>query len=267
MTDTTVRGAVATTEGNRGSLAKTTLRTMIEKNRGALDMSLPRGMDADRFARLLLTAANTNPKLFECDPTSFLAAGVQCAQLGLEPNDARGLAYLVPYKDKTRGMVVNLIIGYRGLLDLARRSDRVGAVFAEVVYADDQFDWELGLDPKIAHRRASDSTEDPKTITHAYAVASINGEKQFVVITRRGIDAARAKSMGANSEYSPWAQYYAEMAKKTAVRRLAKMLPLTVEQAQAVDNDERPLHITDLGQITHYVDDEQAAIDASAAEA
>lgn len=231
------------------------VRALIESQKGAIAASLPRAMDADRFARLLLTAGNTNPDLFACTPTSFLAAGVAAAQLGLEPNDARGLAYLIPFKDKRRGMVVQLIIGYRGMMDLARRSGMVTAINAFPVYRQDEFTYELGLEPTLEHR-PGDHDEDPADLTHVYATAKIGGDPQFVVLTRRQIDKARASSRGADSTYSPWTTHYAEMALKTAIRRLCKFLPQTVEVAQALTLEDRPLQLGDLGHVTTVDDDD-----------
>lgn len=235
---------------------KQVIGELLTKNKAAIGMSLPRSMDADRFSRLLLTAGNTNPDLFTCDPMSFLAAGVAAAQLGLEPNDARGLAYLVPFKDKRRGKIVQLIIGYRGMMDLARRSGMVSSIRAVPVFDGDLFTYQLGLEPTLEHV-PGDHDEDPKSLTHVYAVAKINGDPQFVVLTRRQIDKTRNASQGASSTYSPWNTHYVEMACKTAIRRLCKWLPQTVELSQAIANDDRPLQFGDLGIVPAYTDDGQ----------
>jgi len=227
---------------------KEALRSIVERNMGAIGASLPTGMSQERFARLLLTAANVNPELLTCDPRSFLQAGVQCAQLGLEPNDPRGLAYLIPFKDKDRGKVVNLIIGYRGMVELARRSGMVSSIHAFAVYEGDAFSYALGLEPTLHHVPAPDGAEDPSKLTHVYAVAKVNGDPQFVVLTRKHVEKAKASSRGADSSYSPWKTHYAEMALKTAIRRLCKLLPQTVEVAKAMEADEsEPLHIGNVG--------------------
>jgi recombination protein RecT len=238
---------------------KAALAKIVGDNKNALQLSLPRGYDADRFSRLLLTAANTNPDLLGCTPMSFLAAGVAAAQLGLEPNDARGLAYLLPFNDKgTRK--VQLIIGYRGMLDLARRSGMVTSINAFPVYRGDEFSFSLGLEPSL-HHVPGDHDENPADLTHVYAVAKVNGDPQFVVLTRRAIDKTKAGSKGANSSYSPWSTHYVEMALKTAIRRLCKWLPQTVEVAQALTADERPLVLSDMGGAApEYVDIETGEI-------
>lgn len=274
-----VRTAVADKEA-ANTPAKVTpkqaLATIVERNKGAIGASLPTGMSQERFARLLLTAANTNPGLLECDPRSFLAAGVTAAQLGLEPNDPRGLAYLIPFNDSKRGKIVNFIVGYRGMMELARRSGQVTVINAYAVYQGDVFSYSLGLDPHLEHVPDENGDEDPAKITHVYAVAKIGGDSQFVVLTRKKVEKARASSRGSDSKYSPWVTNYDEMAKKTAIRRLCKMLPQSVEMAIADKHDERPLQLGDLGQV--MADDEglevneleeakQAAIETTSSDA
>lgn len=269
MSATTVSQAVAERDAAPAKVTpKEALRQLLDAQRAAVGASLPTGFSQDRFVRLLLTAANTNPELFDCDPRSFLAAGVGAAQLGLEPNDARGLAYLVPFKVQGKKKV-QLIIGYRGMLDLARRSGMVSSISAFPVYQGDRFEYQFGLEPTLVHVPNPDGDEDPTKLTHVYAVAKVAGDPQFVVLTRRQIDRTKASSQGAKSSYSPWQTYYVEMALKTALRRLCKWLPQTVEVAQALDHDERDLVIGDLGVIGHgdtRVDDEDV-IDAAAIEA
>lgn len=233
---------------------KAYLAEALEKNKAAIGMSLPRGMSADRFKRLLLTNATTTPKLLACDVRSFIAAAVGAAQLGLEPGDARGLAYLVPFKENkkdgsgkwTSTDKVQLIIGYRGYVDLARRSGMVSSINAFPVFEGDHFDYRLGLEPTIDHVPC-DGDEDPMTLTHVYAVAKVQGEPQFVVLTRNQIEKARQRSQTGKDGNGPWGSDYVEMAKKTAVRRLCKLLPMTVEAANAEALDERPLMLGDIG--------------------
>lgn len=239
--------------------AKEVLRTVLDRNADAVGSSLPSGYSQERFIRLLLTAANTNPELFDCDPTSFLAAGVGAAQLGLEPNDARGLAYLVPFRDKRRGRIVQLIIGYRGMMDLARRSGMVTTLHAFPVFEADTFRYSLGLEPTLEHLPSGD--DDPAHLTYVYAVAKVGGDSQFVVLTRRQLDKIREQY--GRSNLSPWHTHFVEMAQKTALRRLCKMLPQTAEMARAVELDERHLSLGDLGL---SVDDTDDAIDVDSDE-
>lgn len=256
--------APATTDGRAAVL------DLIGRNRNAIALSLPSTFNADRFQRLLITAGNTNPELFTCTASSFLAAGVFCAQLGLEPNDARGLAYLIPFKDHRKGKIVQVVIGYRGMMELARRSGMVSTFQATPVFSGDEFHYQLGLDPQLHHVPNEDGDDSYDSLTHVYAVARVRtpgqqgaGDPQFVVLTRRQIDkvrnTAKAKTSEAAFRYSPWFTEAVEMAKKTALRRLCKYLPQTVEMAAAATIDDAgaaPVNVGDLMSIPIERDDD-----------
>ncbi len=142
-----------------------------------------------------------------------------------------GHAYLVPY-----GETATLIVGYKGLIDLARRSGQLSTIFARIVYQRDQFEYAYGLTERLEHIPAN--VDDSGDIQAAYAVARLkDGGTQFEVMSKREIDAIRDRSKA--SKNGPWVTDYAEMAKKTVLRRLCKMLPASVELARAVALDER----------------------------
>ena len=256
MTDRTVRSAAlakqAPTVTRQDAIAQ-----IVRKHEGNLAALLPSGMSGERFARLLLVASSNAPALMKCDPVSFLAAGVTCAQLGLEPNDPRGLAYLVPFGNK-----VQVIIGYQGYMDLARRSGQVGAIHAVPIYEGDHFEYEMGLEPRLIHRHNPEGDEDPAKLTHVYAIAELLARdgtptgKQFVVLTRRQVDKARTQSKSSDRRDSPWQTHYPEMAQKTAIRRLAKFLPQSVEIATAFAREDRDLTLGDLSAMSGAADDE-----------
>jgi recombination protein RecT len=233
------------------------VRTLLDRAKGQIQMALPRHMSVDRLIRVALTSVQRTPKLLDCDPKSLLGAIVQSAQLGLEPDGVLGHAYLVPY-----GKEVQLIPGYKGLVMLARRSGEVSSVDTRVVREGDSFRYQFGLEPKLEHVPA-DGAGDEGEITHAYAVIRLkDGGYQFDVMTRRQIDAVRKRSRAGTS--GPWVTDYPEMAKKTVLRRALKLAPMSVEAQQAVALDE----MADAGvsqALEHVVDIahvEPAAIDA-----
>lgn len=206
-----------------------TLAHKIEQMKPEIARALPKHLNPDRVARIAVTVMRRTPKLAECTPESFLGALMTCAQLGLEPGPL-GHAYLVPY-----GNEVTFIAGYRGLVDLARRSGQVQSVSARVVRAGDAFGYEFGLDPKLEHR-PNDDQEQP--VTHVYAVIRYkDGGYDFDVMTRAEVDNVRKRSKASSS--GPWVTDYPEMAKKTVLRRLLKTAPMSIEFQQAVPNDEQ----------------------------
>lgn len=208
-----------------------TIRTLLDKSKQQIALALPRHLSADRMLRITMTSVQRTPELLACDPMSLIGAVIQSAQLGLEPDGVLGMAYLIPFKDK-----VQLIPGYKGLIDLARRSGQLSTIFARVVYERDQFDYAYGLTERLEHIPTNDP--DPGEVTYVYAVARMkDGSQQFEVMNRREIEAIKARSKSGNN--GPWVTDFPEMAKKTVLRRLCKMLPASVELARAVALDER----------------------------
>lgn len=200
--------------------------------------ALPKHVTAERLARVAITELNRVPELKKCDPASFLGAVMQCAQLGLEPSLGLGQAYLLPFKNNKKGAIeCQFIIGYRGMIDLARRSGQMVSLSAFAVYEKDQFDYELGLNPTIKHKPSFD--DDRGKLIFVYAVANLkDGGVQFEVMSKAQVDKIRAQSKASSSSYSPWQTHYEEMAKKTVIRRLFKYLPVSVEINKAVGYDE-----------------------------
>jgi len=204
------------------------LVALLEKMKPAIAQALPNHISPERIARIALTAVRTNHKLAQCTPQSFLGSLLQASQLGLEVNTPLGQAYLVPYND-----VCTLIIGYQGMMDLARRSGMVKAIYAHPVFKGDLFEYELGLEPRLKHRPC----DEPGPLTHVYGVARLtDGEPVFTVLTRERVESYRARSMAKNN--GPWVNDYNAMAQKTAIRRLFTWLPKSAEMALAQDVDE-----------------------------
>lgn len=214
-------------------------RTILESDgfQKSLAAALPRHISPGRMLRVVLAAFQSNSDILNCTPESVLLSILQAAACGLEPDGGPlGQAYLVPFKGKCQ-----FIPGYRGLVKLARNSGEVADVWAEVVYEKDTFEYELGLNQKLIHKR-DDKSDDPGPLVFVYAVARFrDGEKRFVVLNRRQVRAIKNASPSAGSDYSPWKKWEAAMWQKTAVRQLAKLLPLSVEVATQVGAEDTPL--------------------------
>ena len=212
-----------------------TIKDLLDKSAGEFERALPRHLDIDRFMRIAFTTIRQNPKLLECSATSLLAAVMQAAQLGLEPDGILGHAYLVPYRNsKTGSTEAQFQVGYKGLISLARRSGEVRSICAHVVHENDFFDFAYGLHEKLEHKPAR--SERGKSVA-AYAIAHFkDGGYAFEVMFSEDIEKIRAKSKAKDA--GPWVDYTEEMWRKTAVRRLAKYLPLSVEFQRAAALDE-----------------------------
>lgn len=210
-----------------------TLRGMLEQAKPRIAAVLPKHLTADRMCKLALVAASQSPQLAACEPVSVIRSVMLSAQLGLDPFGALGSAYLVPY-----GTRCTLIPGYRGLIDLARRSGAVSVVEARAVYEGDRFSYCYGLEPRLEHSPASGERDEAIKPSHVYAIVRYkDGGAQFDVMTRAEVDAIRKRSKASGN--GPWVTDYAEMAKKTVIRRLLKLVPMSIELAQAIAVDER----------------------------
>lgn len=187
---------------------------------------LPKGMDAAWFLSEVKTAVVRAPKLLECDRMSVFDALTTCAQLGLSPSGRLGSAYLLPFGGKC-----TLVIGYKGFVDLAYRSGEVVGFGAQVVHEEDDFDYSEGFGVQI-HRHVRCEEANPGPLRYVYAWAEMRGGyKVSVLMLRREVLAIKAAAPGAKKADSPWHTHEAEQWKKTAIRRLIKLLPLSPQKA------------------------------------
>lgn len=216
-----------------------------------LAMALPRHLSAERFARVAITEVRRNPELANCDPASFMSALVQSAQLGLEIGSGLGLSYMIPFRNSRTGTKeVQLIIGYRGLLALVRRSGEIKSIRANVVYNGDYFKYKLGTEEVIDHEPCGETS--PAHIIKVYAVADLkDGGRQIEVMSRQQIDQIRDRGR----KNPVWNSDYAEMARKTVLRRICKFLPTSAELADAMTIDahaDETLHLPERANVQRF---------------
>lgn len=228
----TTPGQLSTPQARMGAL-----KIALEKSLPNIKAVAARHMVPDRIVKGILGLASRNPLILDCTPLSVVKATLQAVELGLEPGSSLGEFYFVPFRNgKTGQREVQGIPGYRGLIQLARRSGEISTITAEAVYEGDEFEVELGLTPKLVHRPDYDNENRENTLKlkFVYAVAHFkDGGYQFQVMSRKQIELIRRRSKAADS--GPWVTDYEEMSKKTVIRRLAKYLPLSTQFAQALD--------------------------------
>ena len=212
------------------------IEDMIKAMSPEIKNALPDVITPERFTRMALSTLNNNVKLRECAPVTFLAAMMNAAQLGLEPNTPLGQAYLIPYRNHGK-MECQFQIGYKGLIDLVYRNPNIQTVQAQCVYENDTFEYELGLEPKLVHKPA---LTDRGSLILVYALwKAENGGYGFEVMSKEDIDAhARRYSQSYNSSSSPWKSNFEEMAKKTVIKKCLKYAPLRSDILRAVSTDE-----------------------------
>lgn len=215
-----------------------TIQALLVSERATMAKALPKHVSVDRMIKGALTAALNEPKLLLCTQLSFWDSMLRAASLGLDVSGTLGSAYLVPF-----GRTCTLIIGFRGLIDLARRGGGVSRIAAHVVYAQDEFAILYGTEPKITHKPYFGANRKDEFIG-VYAIGWLTGGGyQCDFLTLADVEKARASSAAGKS--GPWKTHWSEMARKTAVRRLAKYLPLSVDLATALrlEDDFESTHV------------------------
>lgn len=212
-----------------------TVKAFIFQNVSQIKDALPRiGVTPDALARAAYSQILKNPVLLDCDKGSLMKAIIEAAQLGLTFN--LGRAYLVPYRNnKANRTDVQLIPGYLGLLDIARRSGEIASVSARAVYEGDAFSYRFGLEKdELNHDPLTEP--DPKRLTHVYAIVRFkSGGYQVVVMTRKQVEAVRLRSKAKDS--GPWVTDYEAMSIKTVLKRVLKLCPASIELVKALDLD------------------------------
>lgn len=223
--------AVAVREDQHPIIAK------IDAKMPEIAQMLPEGMHADRFRRVVVQALVRNPDLWQCTPVSVVSAIVESAQIGLEPTGVLGRAWMLPYTVKGT-KEAKLIVGYRGYAELAWRADRI-LVNTGAVRAGDEFAYQRGTDAFLRHVPASEDAEreaDDSNITDFWAMYVLpDGRRDFDVMSRKAVERIRDKARFKNPV---WDSDFGEMGRKTVLRRLLKVAPLSPEVQRVLAKDE-----------------------------
>lgn len=199
-------------------------------------MALPKYYTPEAFTVIVRTAINKNPKLAECDPTSFLTALLTAAQVGIAPDGRNG--HLIPrFNSKSSKMECTFQADYKGLVGLVRKNENVADIYAETVHESDTFKLSKGLHRDLVHE--VDIRTPRGALIGAYAVLSYkDGTNSFEFMSRDEIDGIKSRSQSPNA--GPWATDYSEMAKKTVIRRLLKLADLSQESADRLAAEVQP---------------------------
>lgn len=256
----------ATTGGNGNAAG--TMRQMLEQMKPELALALPKHMTPDRMARQALTAFRTTEKLAECSPQSFLGALMTCAQVGLEPGP-QGHVYIIPYWNRrASSFEATFILGYQGMLELARRSGELLDVSAHTIYQGEvdagRFDVEYGTNGSIRHKpMVLASPEERGAAVGYYARATLKtGGRPFVVLSKADVEVFRRRSATQKDNPSgPWNSDYEPMAWKTCIRRLSRWLPQSAELAAALGHEETVREVVPGSTVASVIDMQPPALD------
>ena len=169
---------------------------------------------AGQVALAFRQAAQTNDRLYSCDPASVAQAVALSAMTGLMPGGPLPAVYLLP-----RGKSLQWQVSHRGFAKLAARNGV--RLRTKAVFEDDEFHVIEGTEHKLEHVPDLSAEQSWDTLVAVYVVAHYkDGNKDFVVIRKADIEKRRANSDAykRNKNQSPWSQWPIEMALKTGLR-------------------------------------------------
>ena len=236
------------TSGNTGTMVKKenkskTIFDVIQAGAKQFATALPKHVNSERFVRIAITTIRQNPKLAKCSQDSLLGALMVSAQLGLEPGTL-GQCYLIPFENKKAGTVeCQFQIGYKGLIELLRRSGQLSDIYSYTVYENDEFYIEYGLSRTLVHKP---NFTDRGEIKGFYAVAILkDGAKAFEYMTKDEVVKHEEKYRKGSYKNDVWNKNFEEMAQKTVVKKLLKWLPVSVEFLEMAAKDEKSFKVID----------------------
>lgn len=214
---------------------------LIKRCGPQLNAVMPKGFTAERLSQLAIASYKQTPGLKECSVPSILSCCLKCAEIGLEPNDIMGNAYILPYYNgKTKRKEAQFILGKNGMLELVRRSGQVKTVRTQCVYEGDEFDcWEDESGIHFNFKPNLNVSHEDKNLKLVYLTCHLkDGGFVFMEMSKKEIDEVKGRSKA--SGFGPWKTDYAAMAEKTVIRRAFNrgLLPRSVEVATAVSQDD-----------------------------
>lgn len=213
-----------------------TIFDIIQAGAKQFATALPKHINTDRFVRIAITTIRQNPKLAQCTQESLLGALMVSAQLGLEPGTL-GQCYLIPY-----GRECQFQIGYKGMIELLRRSGQLKDIYAYSVYENDDFEITYGLDRNLIHKP---NLANKGNFLGCYCVAILKDDtRAFEYMTKEEIE-AHAKKFSKTFGNGPWKTDFEAMAHKTVVKKMLKWLPLSVEFLENIEKDDKSFKVAE----------------------
>ncbi len=194
-----------------------------------IQAALPRNVDMQRFARIVLTALNSSDALQRCSQQSVLKACLQAAQDGLLPDGREGA--IVPFKGEAvwQPMVW-------GLVKLVRQSGELLDMGSEIIRSADKFErWVDESGPHFRHEPNLAGEGDPLAV-YAYARTKDGG---FYIEVIGWKEILKFKALSAAGSKGPWGDWTDQMAKVRAVKRLCRRLPMSSDVADRIDEINR----------------------------
>ena len=182
-----------------------------------------RGCDVGQFYAACISEFNL---IFDKDvePMSAPVAMKNLAMVGLPPGSALKLAYFVPFKKGERKLL-QVVIGYRGYIELAFAGNFLRDLHSDVVLAGESIEfWKDESGPRLKHMVDLNRTETMQNVIGAYCIYHTRNQGRGVFLVQGPELHALCKKQSSRGD-SPWKNHPLAMCRKTAVRRAANEWP------------------------------------------
>lgn len=200
----------------------------VESRLPELRKLLPADVSTDTFLSHFKTAVMHSQDLLKSSPRSVVEACVRAANDGLLL-DGREAVIIVRNAKRQDGTWEKRAVYqrmYGGTLKRIRAALPGCRIEARLIHAGDKFSVTFGDSPSIIHHPVWG--KDKGEIVGVYAIVTeVNGTRHHEVMDREEVDRIRDGSQNFRPEKpsGPWHDHYGEMARKTVLNRLAKLLP------------------------------------------
>ena len=196
------------------------------------------------FMASIVNAVSSTPKLQECDPMTVWGSGMIAASLKLPVDPNLGFAYIVPYKDRNKGMIAQFQMGYKGFIQLSMRSGQYKRMNVSEVYSD-ELDFHNPITGEIKFTDMSTwkfrEEEKPADVIGYYAIFELlNGyiREEYWSISKIN-NHAKKYSQTFKRGFGKWVDDFDAMAKKTVIKALlSKWGILSIEMQKAIETDQ-----------------------------
>lgn len=194
---------------------------------------LPPQVPPERFMRVTKTAINTYPDLVEADRRSLYGEIMKCAQDGLMPDGRE--AHINVFNTKN-GKLAKYIPMVPGILKKVRNSGELSSINPQVVYEKDEFSF--WVDEKGEHiKHIPKLTGERGEPAYVYCIATMKDGACYIEIMSKA-DVEKVRSTSRAKDAGPWKDWWSEMARKTAIRRLSKRLPMSTDLEDVIRRDD-----------------------------
>lgn len=200
-----------------------------------------------RFISSIVSAVNNNTMLQECTNSSILSGALLGESLNLSPSPQLGQYYLVPFKDKNKGITLaQFVLGYKGYLQLAIRSGQYKKINVLAIKEGELVRYDP-LNEEIEVNLIDDEEEREKAPTIGYYAMFeyTNGFKKSMYWSKAKMEqhaikysAGYAADKRKGNQYTFWSKDFDGMAYKTMLRQLiSKWGIMSIDLVTAIDSD------------------------------